>query len=234
MGELSSRSVNEPGKGDSRQNEKERAARSRRGPVARARSGLVWILALLLPGAIAPPPAHAQDDRPKAEPPKSAPPTAPAESPQRPDPPPPDAQKNAAAPADTQKDAPTAPADAQKPAPDAPADAPKPPPAAAPDADREAVFDAAVALSTRYKFVERYAIDDDPTATQLITQYRVGVLETTEYLTEKSTGAPNALKGAATRSIPSGRPRSTSSASRSIWSAAMTPSRSRISSTRAP
>ena len=58
------------------------------------------------------------------------------------------------------------------------------------------VFDLADALSTRYKFIERYGLEEDAKKPQLITQYRVGVLETTKYETDRAKGAPNARSGA--------------------------------------
>ena len=59
------------------------------------------------------------------------------------------------------------------------------------------MFELADALSTRYKFSERYGPEEDPKRPQLITQYRVGVLETTKYETEKPKGCPlTACRGA--------------------------------------
>ncbi len=58
------------------------------------------------------------------------------------------------------------------------------------DADRIAAFDAAEALSTSFKFVERYALEPEPAHPQVLTQYRVGMLETTKYEIERAQGAP--------------------------------------------
>ena len=138
------------------------------------------------------------------------------ESPQRPEPPPPDVQKPDSAPAPKQKEAPTAPAEKQKTAPEAPADAPQTPAPGAVGDDREAILDAAEAVSTRYKFVERYGIDDDPTLPQLITQYRVGVIETTKYQTDRAKAAPERAQRSRTTIYAERGRRSASSASRLI------------------
>src|SRR5262249_7496189 len=84
------------------------------------------------------------------------------------------------------------PSPSQKPAPDAADDAQKnaAPPLGA--ADRRAAFDRVESLSTRFKFVERYGVEENPSAPQTLTQYRVGMLETTKYELERPQGAPEA------------------------------------------
>jgi hypothetical protein len=190
MGEVSSRCKSELGHDDNRWTGRRGAARSYRSRANRSRAGLVWTVALLLPATMAAKAAASQDEPPKGEAPKAAPRPPLVESPQRPEPPPPDVQKPDGAPAPKQKEAPTAPAEKQKTAPEAPADAPQTPAPGAAGDDREAMLDAALALSTRYKFVERYGIDEDRAQPQLITQYRVGVIETTKYQTDRAQGAP--------------------------------------------
>jgi hypothetical protein len=176
MGEARNRWVSEPGQDDSFRNGRPGAARLYRSRVSRSR--LVWTVALVLPGMVAAPRAVAQDEPPKVEAPKSAP-LAPAESPQRLEPAPPDVQKTDTAPAEKQKAAPAAPDDAQK------AQTP-----AGSGEDAAAAFDVAEALSTRYRFVERYGIEENPTRPQLITQYRVGVGATSKVVTETPQRAP--------------------------------------------
>ncbi len=182
MGELISRSASEPGIWR-----------------ARTRVMLFAAVALLLPATMVAT-AAAQDEPPKVEAPKAAPPPPP-DLPPGLESAPQDVQKKEAAQDAKKKDAPTAPDDQEKAAPAAPADAQKPAPAAPDDtrknaespltsADRKAALEAVGALSTRYKFVERYGIEDDPRLPQLLTQYRVGMLETTKYEVERPQGAP--------------------------------------------
>ena len=213
MGELSSHWVNEPADGDCR-----RAPEFERGeivsrPGGPSAAGLVWAVALLLPAAMPAPKAVAQDEPPKVEAPRPAPPTAPADTTQRPEPPPPDAQKKDSPPDEQQKSAPTAPADTQKPAPEAPADAPKP--AAARGRRRGPRSTARRGRGSQHQVQIRRAIRRrrQSAAPQLITQYRVGVLETTKYVTEKAQARPSAPRGAAPPSTPSARPPPTGLAS---------------------
>ena len=155
---------------------------------------------MLLPATMAAT-AAAQDEPPKVEAPKVGPAATPGLATGARKPPPQDVQKKESAPDEKKKDAPTAPDDKEKAAPTAPADAQKPAPAApddtkknaeppVTDADRKAALEAVGALSTRYKFVERYGIEDDPRLPQMLTQYRVGMLETTKYEIERPQGAP--------------------------------------------
>ena len=163
------------------------------------RASLVLSIALLLPGTISIAAAAAQDEPPKVEAPKAAPPLAP-DSPLGLEPAPQDVQKKDSSADEKQKGAPTAPDDQEKAKPTAPADAQKDAPAAAEDATKKSapadpnhdlrVFELADALSTRYKFVERYGGTEDPQKPHLITQYRVGVKETTKYETDRPQGAP--------------------------------------------
>jgi hypothetical protein len=161
---------------------------------------MLWVAGLLLLGTLQPPSARAQDDPPKVEAPTSAP-GAPADAPKSQAPPisevlkqdsaPAEQQKGAATePAETQKGAPTEPAEKQKDAPSAPEDTQKkaaPVPSAA---ERDEMLDAAQAVSTAYKFAERYGVEDDPTRPELITQYRVGMQHTAKFLREKAQVAP--------------------------------------------
>ena len=147
--------------------------------------------------------AAAQDEPPKVE----APPIGGRRPPPPPDLPqglesaPQDAQKKAAAADEKQKPAPTAPDDKEKAAPNAPDEAQKPAPPAPDDAqkkaepaaaegDPKAAFNVVESLSTPLKFVERYGVEDDPNRPQLLTQYRIGMLETTKYEIEKPQAAP--------------------------------------------
>jgi hypothetical protein len=184
MGELKSRSSSEPGIGQPRWHA----------------MLIATAVALLLPAATAAT-AAAQDEPPKVEAPKSAPPPPP-DLPQGLESAPQDGEKKESSPADKQKGAPTAPLDQEKAAPTAPAETQKPAPGAPedarkktepapPDARNKAVFNAVEALSTRFKFVERYGIEDDPSRPQLLTQYRIGVLETTKHEFERAQGAPD-------------------------------------------
>ncbi len=59
-----------------------------------------------------------------------------------------------------------------------------PPPGAAP------VPGAAEALSVRYRFLERYSPEEDPTQPELVTQYQVGIRQTLKSVREKLQGAP--------------------------------------------
>ena len=182
MGELISRSASEPGTWRTR-----------------SRVMLVAAVTLLLPATMAAT-AAAQDEPPKVEAPKAVPPPPP-DLPGGLESAPQDVQKKDSTPLEQKKDAPTAPDDKEKAAPTAPADAQKP---AAPapddarknaeppvtDADRKAALEAVGALSTRFKFVERYGVEDDPRQPQKLTQYRIGMLETTKYEIERPQGAP--------------------------------------------
>jgi hypothetical protein len=200
MGELRSRWANEPGHD-----------RGRRpaplGAASGAGIGLIGWPAILilavafLPGTMALT-AAAQDEPPKVEAPKSAPPPPP-DVPTTLESAPQDVQKKESAPDEKQKGAPTAPdeKDKQKPAPTAPDETPKPaPPApeeaekkaepANPAVERAAAMNALEALSTSFKFVERYGIEHDPNRPQVLTQYRVGMIETTKYEIERAQGTP--------------------------------------------
>ena len=170
--------------------------------VAEKRGGrrpLVCSIALVFTGMLVVA-AFAQDEPPKAEAPKAVAP--PAKDSQVPlEPAPQEVQKKAPAPVDKEKAAPTAPDDKEKAAPpSAPGDTQKEAPSAAEDMQKKAapsnpentrqVFELAEALSTRYKLIERYGPEEDNRKPQLITQYRVGVLETTKYETDRAKGAP--------------------------------------------
>ncbi|HZW29537.1 MAG TPA: hypothetical protein VFF52_02455, partial [Isosphaeraceae bacterium] len=61
------------------------------------------------------------------------------------------------------------------------------------------------ALSTRYRFLEKYALAPDPAKPELITQYQVGALQTLKTETEKAQGAPD-RKEITTRTIYTERP----------------------------
>jgi len=114
-------------------------------------------------GPIATARAVAQDPPPKAEPPKQLTPV----------PAPPDAQKESppvAAPPDAQKES--------------------TPVAAPPDAQKESKPGSSEALSVRYLFTETYSPNEDPEKRYLVTQYRVGVLETLKAVRDKAQGAP--------------------------------------------
>jgi hypothetical protein len=199
MGEARSAWASEPVDDQSRPPRNSGEGRLGRSGRKRARASLVLAVALLVPGTMAVAAAAAQDEPPKVEAPKSAPPPAP-ELPVGLESAPQDVQKKDAAPVEKQKAAPTAPNDQEKAPPAAPADTQKEAPAAAEDAtkkpasadtpDARRVFELADALSTRYRFVERYGIEEDPNRPQLITQYRVGVIETTKYETDRAQGAP--------------------------------------------
>ena len=49
----------------------------------------------------------------------------------------------------------------------------------------------AEALSLRYRFIEKYSPTEDPNHPELITQYRVGIVETQKTESEKPQGAPD-------------------------------------------
>ena len=161
MGEMRNRSVSVPGEDERYPGRSPRGASPARGRAFPAWVAVFLTAALFFGGAVASPRAGAQDEPPKAEPPRSAP-TAPAESPQRsqvpPAPPlepaPAEQQKGApTAPDEQQKGAPTAPGEQQKGAPTAPDDTPKTAPADTPKAAptpvvTDADFDEALALST--------------------------------------------------------------------------------------
>jgi hypothetical protein len=61
------------------------------------------------------------------------------------------------------------------------------------------------ALSTRYRFLEKYGLDRDSAKPELITQYQVGALETIKTETEKAQGAPDRTE-LTTRTIYTERP----------------------------
>jgi hypothetical protein len=151
-------------------------------------------VAFLILGML-PPPTRAQDGAPRVEAP------APAEVSKSQAPAPPGAQQKDAAATEAQKGAPVAPAEQDKGASTEPAEKQKGAPAAPDDAekkaatvptaaDREALLNAAQAVSTAYKFAERYGVEDDPTRPELITQYRVGMQHTAKFVREKGQGAP--------------------------------------------
>jgi len=134
------------------------------------------ILTVLGVGPVAVARARAQDPRPKAEPPRQAAPV----------PAPLDAQKQqepapAAPPLDAQKEsAPAAPRlDAQK------ESAPAAPPR---DGQPEPAPASSESLSDRYRFSERYSPTEDPDRREVITQYRVGVAETSKMVRDKPQG----------------------------------------------
>ena len=52
----------------------------------------------------------------------------------------------------------------------------------------------AEAVSTRYRFVERYSPTDDPNHPEVLTQYQVGIVETQKTETETEQGAPDRAK----------------------------------------
>ncbi len=209
MGKSRSCRASEPGHDTCPSSGNTGAARSARSGETRAKLALVCSAALLLPGVLVVA-AFAQDEPPKVEAPRAVPPPAadsqtPLESApqevQKQDPVP--AEKKAApAPGDQEKPAPPAPGDDKEKAapPSAPAEDQKTAPAPAEDARKTAeptsaekireVFDLADALSTRYKFIEKYGREEDAKRPQLITQYRVGVLETTKFETDRAKGAP--------------------------------------------
>ena len=152
MGEVRSRCKSELGHDVNRWTGRPGAARSYRSRGNRSRAGLVWTVALLLPATMAAKAAASQDQPPKVEAPEAAlrPPLV--ESPQRPEPPPPDVQKpDSARPRSKRKLLPRRPRSKRR--------HPRPPlmlrrrrhPAQQGD-DREAILDAAEAVSTRYKF----------------------------------------------------------------------------------
>jgi hypothetical protein len=177
----------------------------------RCRKSVLCAVVFLVLGMLPPPSAHAQDDAPKVEAPASVP-GAPAEISKSQGPAPPGAQQKDSAPAEKQKGAPTAPAETDKgaptepaekqkgaptepaekskDAPSAPDDAEKKPAPAGTVADREAMLNAAQAVSAAYRFAERYGIEDNPTRPELITQYRVGMQHTAKFVREKAQGAP--------------------------------------------
>jgi hypothetical protein len=171
-----------------------------RRPATRARTTMLWAAGLFLLGTLPTSSARAQDDPPKVEAPTSAP-LAPADAPKGQAPPlsevqkkgsaPPEKQKDAQTePAEKQKDAATEPAEKQKGAPAAPEDAQKKPAKVLSSDELEAALDAAQALSSRYRFIEKYGIEDDPTRPELITQYQVGVRRTMKQSREKAQAAP--------------------------------------------
>jgi hypothetical protein len=60
-----------------------------------------------------------------------------------------------------------------------------------PQAAQESPPVTADALSSKYRLIEKYSTTDDPAHPELITQYRVGVLETQKTVREKAQGAPD-------------------------------------------
>jgi hypothetical protein len=161
---------------------------------------MLGAIVCLVLGMLPPPYARAQDDAPKVEAPALVP-GAPAEVSKSQGPAPPGAQQQGSAPTEKEKGAPTAPAEQEKGAPTDPVEKPKGAPSAPDDAekkpaavplaaDREALLNAAQAVSAAYKFAERYGIEDDPTRPELITQYRVGMQHTAKFVREKAQGAP--------------------------------------------
>ena len=52
----------------------------------------------------------------------------------------------------------------------------------------------AEALSVRYRFMERYSPEEDPAQPELISQYQVGIRQTSKIVREKSQGAPERLE----------------------------------------
>ncbi len=147
-------------------------------------------------------PGPRQDEPPKVEAPKAAP-VAPSDPPAVQIPPPPDVEKKDSAPDEPQKKAPSAPAEKQKDAPEKQKDAPTAPtenekamPPAAEDVQKKAAvvepeaLDAAMALSNRFRFVERYSVEEHPERPDLISQYLVGSHVTTKIVREKAQAAP--------------------------------------------
>ncbi len=52
----------------------------------------------------------------------------------------------------------------------------------------------AEALSLHYRFIERYSVTEDPNHPELLTQYRVGLIETQKTEREKQQGAPDRIQ----------------------------------------
>ena len=203
MGEFKFRSC--PGLDRAKRRQPEASVLSRyRRPSTRGGETIICALVCLILGLLPPRSACSQDDAPKVEAP--APATgAPTEVSKSQAPAPPGAEQKGAAPAEKQKGvpfAPPAPAEKQKGSPTAPAEKAKDAPSAPDDAEkkgatapsaaeREELLNAAQAVSTAYKFAERYGIEDDPTRPELITQYRVGMQHTAKFVREKAQGAPD-------------------------------------------
>jgi len=125
---------------------------------------MLSILAALGVGLVGTPHAWSQDAPPKAEPPKeSAPVPAPPEFP---------------------KESAPVPAPPEFPKESAPVPAPR-------DEQTESSPVSSEALSVRYRFSEKYSPDEDPNKPELVTQYRVGVLDTLKEVSEKAQGAPD-------------------------------------------
>jgi hypothetical protein len=150
---------------------------------------------LILLGALSPLVALGQDDPLKVEPPASG-------GAQKSDaPPPPGQQKKESAAAEKEKATPAEPAEPQKGAPTNPVEKPSDAPPAPGDpekrlftlpsaVDLDALLDAAQALSSRYKFVEKYTTADAPQQPELITQYQVGLRRTVKMSRDKAQSAP--------------------------------------------
>ena len=168
----------------------------------RARRTTLTAVVVTLVVILRAPIAWAQDEPPKVEPPVAAP-TAPADASKSEGPATQDAQKKDSAPSETQKNAPLEPAPAepqndatgqpaekQKDAPPAPSEATKEKSDKAVAEDIEGLVDAAQALSSRYKFVEKYGIEDAPDRADRIGQYQVGVRRTVKSSREKAQARP--------------------------------------------
>ncbi len=179
MGTGQSRSAGRQDRDDSRRLLRPQEVGRARSRATRPVAWLLALIALLGPGTSALPRARAQDEPPKVEAPKPAPPAAP-DQPKDSTPPPPDLQPKDSDATEKQKAPPSALDDPQK----ATASAPDP-------AAIDRALDRALALSSRYKFSERYGLNDDPARPELITQYRVGVREKTKWVNDKAQAAPD-------------------------------------------
>jgi len=151
------------------------------------RGCLIGVAALLFVSTMTACQARAQDEPPKAAP------VAPSDPPEIQIPPPPDVEKKDSTSPEPQKKAPS---EERKDAPTAPAEKQQAMPPAIEDVQKKAAFvspetlDEAMALSSRYRFVERYSLEDHPERPDLISQYRVGSKVTTKIVREKAQAAP--------------------------------------------
>ena len=85
-------------------------------------------------------------------------------------------------------------------------------PVAEPVQEPAAAGEAALPLSLRYRFIERYGLAEEPGHPETIVQYQVGVVDTNSIETEKATGARAGRIPSIAGSTPNGRRRSASSA----------------------